>query len=392
MSSETDHPRQRTVAELLAQHGDVSATGRRRRRREADDDEGAQPVADRAAAPAAWTPQVVPDRSVLREPVPDEAPVRDVRPRSWDAPSRQPESSRSYVPETGPEPTRAVPPVVPRNGADRNGGGNTGTAYTAAARTTAFDRSSGAFPAPTAQAPAAPPPGRPRFEPARENPTDHIPRYREDRTGVLDPGLTGPIDQQQVNALRKPPAADEPDAAGDPDPDAGPATMVGVAPAGAESWHRARTAGSSGSRSDADGGPPTQAVSSLDIDARPAGLDLDLDEPPAGLEDRDDADGDTPRRRLGRSSAEPSPGQAWAAVVAQWILGAIGGAALWVGFRFLWRELPVVALAAAVLVTVGLVLIVRALLRNSDMRTTIFAVLVGLLLTASPAILVLMGR
>ena len=58
------------------------------------------------------------------------------------------------------------------------------------------------------------------------------------------------------------------------------------------------------------------------------------------------------------SPGAPSAGQAWAAVVAQWIAGAIGGAALWVGFRFLWRDLPVVALAAALLVTVGLVLVV----------------------------------
>jgi hypothetical protein len=91
-------------------------------------------------------------------------------------------------------------------------------------------------------------------------------------------------------------------------------------------------------------------------------------------------------------SAGSSAGQAWAAVVAQWIAGAIGGAALWVGFRFLWRDLPVVALAAAVLVTVGLVLVVRALMHNDDRRTTLFAVLVGLLLTVSPAILVLSAR
>jgi drug/metabolite transporter (DMT)-like permease len=52
----------------------------------------------------------------------------------------------------------------------------------------------------------------------------------------------------------------------------------------------------------------------------------------------------------------------------------------------------VVALAAAVLITAGLVVVVRALLRNDDTRTTVFAVLVGLLLTVSPAILVLLGR
>ena len=86
------------------------------------------------------------------------------------------------------------------------------------------------------------------------------------------------------------------------------------------------------------------------------------------------------------------PAQAWAGVVAQWLAGAVAGAVLWVLFRFLWRELPVVALAAAVLVTAGLVLLVRQLLHDVDRRTTGFAVLVGLLLTASPAVLVLLGR
>ena len=61
-------------------------------------------------------------------------------------------------------------------------------------------------------------------------------------------------------------------------------------------------------------------------------------------------------------------------------------------FRYLWRGLPVVALAAALLVTAGLVLLVRQFLHDVDRRTTMFAVLVGLLLTASPAVLVLLGR
>ncbi len=368
MSSETDHPRQRTVAELLAQHGDTGATGRRRRRREADgDDDSPQAANGVAAGPAAWAaaPPPEPDRSVLREPVPREhtpwnpAP-RDPSPREQ-LPPRQP-APRSFVPEQTPDPARGEPST-------RNGG--------------AAVAPPPAPSSPTMSAPAVATGRRRKPEPVRENPTDHIPRYREGRTGVIDPGLTGPIDQQQLLSLSKPPVLDKPAAATakpttEPADDGGPATMVGVAPAGAESWHRARTGDSA-----PDGGPPTQAASPLDFDDRPAGLDLDDDE-------HDGLDDDRSSRRKG--AAEASPGQAWAAVVAQWIVGAIGGAALWVGFRFLWRELPVVALAAAVLVTVGLVLVVRALLRNNDMRTTVFAVLVGLLLTVSPAILVLLGR
>ena len=37
MSSDTERPRQRTVAELLAEHGDAASSSRRRRRRTSDD-------------------------------------------------------------------------------------------------------------------------------------------------------------------------------------------------------------------------------------------------------------------------------------------------------------------------------------------------------------------
>jgi hypothetical protein len=208
--------------------------------------------------------------------------------------------------------------------------------------------------------------------------------------------------------------------------------MIGAAPAGAEEWHRERTGGRRGGAPvDDDGGPPTEAAGPIDFDDHPAGLGgrgyddsfsdgFDdfyggpQDQPPPPVPDarsgnrrgragadqdgfddvEPDEDGDErpSRAKWFTSAVADSAGQAWAAVIAQWIAGAVGGAALWVGFRYLWRSLPVVALAAAVLVTVGLVVVVRALLRNDDMRTTMFAVLVGLLLTVSPAILVLMGR
>ncbi|MDT7580909.1 MAG: hypothetical protein QOK35_2173, partial [Pseudonocardiales bacterium] len=112
------------------------------------------------------------------------------------------------------------------------------------------------------------------------------------------------------------------------------------------------------------------------------GRDLDDPDLDPDLDDLDD-DLDDPAVR---------PAQAWAGVVAQWLAGAVAGAVLWVLFRYLWRGLPVVALAAALLVTAGLVLLVRQFLHDVDRRTTMFAVLVGLLLTASPAVLVLLGR
>jgi hypothetical protein len=137
---------------------------------------------------------------------------------------------------------------------------------------------------------------------------------------------------------------------------------------------------------DSDGGPPTQLGGPLLDDAEDDDEDFAAS---AGLggAGRKDADFVEP-------DAEEDEGtpQGWAAVIGQWIAGALVGAAVWVGFRYLWFNLPVVALAAAVIITVGLVLAVRALLRNDDLRTTIFAVGVGLLLTVSPAILVLLER
>ncbi len=192
---------------------------------------------------------------------------------------------------------------------------------------------------------------------------------------MLDPGLAGPIEQQGPWRPAQRAQAVE-------DADPGPSTMVGMAPAGAEAWHRSRVGTHPDPGVDDDGGPPTQAAAPLDYDDHPAGLDVDTDEP----------DGAVSGWSAPASPDRSSSGQGWAAVIAQWIIGAIGGAALWVGFRYLWRDLPVVAVAAAVVVTVALVVIVRTLLRNSDMRTTVFAVLVGLLLTVSPAILVVMGR
>ena len=89
---------------------------------------------------------------------------------------------------------------------------------------------------------------------------------------------------------------------------------------------------------------------------------------------------------------QPSGMRAWLSLIGQWVLGAVGGAALWIGFRFLWLQMPVVALVAAVAATAGLVLLVRAIRRSDDLQTTMLAVLVGLVVTISPAVLLLAVR
>lgn len=517
MSSEADHPRQRTVAELLAQHGDVNATGHRRRRRAAEgsDESDAAPAGhstpavpdwqavqrapDRAAAservppgrsepggrrradrePAPWDPEPRSWQSQVAEPAWDQRQQAEPQPwdselQGWDS-GRQPWEASDRDPQPQEDPWAAQPPAPPARGRSSRYREPEPWESGPQAWNGRPPEPEPPFPPmqPRAREPrdqprdfqprdfqprdAAPPDPQPlggaAASPVRERPTDHIPRVRGENPS-LDVSLTRPIQPH------RPAEADGYDQDGydldgydedgyehngyhrdgyDSDDD-GPPTMIGAAPAGAEEWHQERTGGRRGRASvDEDGGPPTEAAAPLDFDEPPAGLggrgfgqsdsfsdgfedfygggQDQLPPPPVpdvqardgrrgrsgrfvpepdGLADSGESepvedDESSPRKRF-TTALTDSAGQAWAAVIAQWIAGAVGGAALWVGFRFLWRSLPVVALAAAALVTVGLVVVVRALLRNNDMRTTLFAVLVGLLLTASPAILVLMGR
>jgi hypothetical protein len=79
-------------------------------------------------------------------------------------------------------------------------------------------------------------------------------------------------------------------------------------------------------------------------------------------------------------------------MIGQLVLGVIGGAAVWLGFNWLWGFLPAAALVVALVVTTGLVLIVRKIRKAEDLQTTVLAVLVGLVVTVSPAALLLLNR
>jgi predicted membrane metal-binding protein len=79
-------------------------------------------------------------------------------------------------------------------------------------------------------------------------------------------------------------------------------------------------------------------------------------------------------------------------MIAQLVVGALLGAVLWTVFSYLWQEQPVVALVLAAVATTGLVFGVRALRRSDDLQTTVLAVVVGLVVTVSPAAIVLLSR
>ena len=121
-----------------------------------------------------------------------------------------------------------------------------------------------------------------------------------------------------------------------------------------------------------------------------------------GPDDFDDRD----RDRLGRIDAridamdddddddrDPlSPGREWLLMGAQVGAGAIAGALVFLGFSWLWGFQPIVAVLAALVVIVGLVFGVRRWRRADDLQTTVLAVLAGLVVTVSPAALLLVRR
>jgi hypothetical protein len=146
------------------------------------------------------------------------------------------------------------------------------------------------------------------------------------------------------------------------------------------------------------GGPPTQGFApflsgersdpgfpAVDDDLREDDLDDDYDFPDEdadhGLPIEDEYDED-----------EPSPGRQWLALAGQLALGVAGGAGVWLAFNWLWVRIPAAALVGALAVIVGLVWIVRKIRRADDMQTTVLAVLVGLVVTVSPAALLLLAK
>lgn len=90
--------------------------------------------------------------------------------------------------------------------------------------------------------------------------------------------------------------------------------------------------------------------------------------------------------------SEASPARQWLSMAGQLALGVIGGAAVWLGFNWLWGQIPAAALVVALAVIVGLVFIVRKIRRADDIQTMVLAVLVGLVVTVSPAALLLLAR
>jgi hypothetical protein len=484
--SEGERP-QKTVAELLAEHG-ASVGGPRRRRRRAAEDDGPdigdtapQAIIERVRGDAPPPPEHRNGRNSRYLEVPAEfrnghgaqADEQQPPPRPPQAPPRPPASTENTrvrppappgpqqtsgerrLPPRQPQPSAPQPPVPPAQGG------------TLSARLDGLDEVSEQPPA----APPAPPmgtgshpvpprgPRRPRraAPPQQEPHTEQIPVVPSDEVPP-DAGAPAPNDPPaglarwrrrglgghgrhqtdlgvlHLHGLPAPPAEDDldggpPTGTYTPTFDTGPQPAVpeeqadnydagyGDDPYGGDSYGSEyedfrydgyeRNGYPGGGYSDTGyqdgdfGGEPDGGergrrgeLGGADTDFDPDDADRDLDHPERGdLDelDREDLDGDElDEHEL--DEQEPSPAKQWLVLAGQLALGVAGGAGVWLGFSWLWGQLPAAALIAALLVVVALVWIVRKIRRAEDLQTTVLAVLVGLVVTVSPAALLLVSR
>ncbi|MFD4643056.1 hypothetical protein ACFWN2_37500 [Lentzea sp. NPDC058436] len=408
---------QRTVAELLAQYGgSAESAPRRRRRRAADEEDDVQqpetapqtiiervlsdsgrlmairdddvPQPGRRAAPE--PPPAAAERTAY-QPKPPVAPPKPQPSQQMPLPQAQPPQVRRPAPQApkpappkpaAPKPAAPMPPPaaaeqtrqVPqvRDQPSRSDMPRPEVPGRLEAR---LDQATTAAPNPSRTNIARPKPPMPAGPP-REAMTEQLPRI---------PAKT-PVDKiaalETESVLIVPPApprlpeplpGNQPDAwFGDDDPNAH--TDLSMPP-------MESTAAHPGPYVDDDDSQEYAAYRAED-DYLADDADAEDDDGPAGLDDAAEVDEEP--------EAEPrSAGKEWLVMIGQLAVGVLGGAGLWLAFNYLWRAVPAAALVVALAVTVGLVLLVRKIRRADDLQTTVLAVLVGLIVTVSPAAMLL---
>jgi hypothetical protein len=411
---------QRTVAELLAKYGAESGErAPRRRRRRADDvsDTGAQAIIDRVMSESGEMPVIredtpPPERTSHRRGA-DTGYQRPVEPpRRRQAPQPPQPSQQLQRPPQGmpPQPSQQLPRPQqgPQQGPPQGGpvGPPSSSRLPAIARPSEPTTPVRGTPQQSGQLPRPPQPQRPQ-------PSQRMPLPPGNRSGVqpslrarLDGADAAPPPPPPMPALQAEPTTEElPRVPGRIPVDG---SMTGRRPAGPGPDSRTRISPVYPPPRDPYGEPQEEEYRSPYPDADPddrydsaqydnllddedrsrdrrAGRD-DLDDLDDDLDDLDDLDDDLDDDR------ELSPVREWLIMGGQLALGVLGGAAVWLGFNWLWGFLPQAALVVALAVTVGLVLIVRKIRRAEDLQTTVLAVLVGLVVTVSPAALLLLNR
>jgi hypothetical protein len=441
---------QRTVAELLAKYGansEENAPRRRRRRAEDAEDTAPQAIIDRVMSDSGTFPPVRGDEPQPQQPPAQPPPVAAPPPGAPQPPPRPSGRRRSapqasqplpqpppqpppVAPQAAPEalqPTqRQMPPVAPPERRERRQAEQRPLPQPPQPSqqmpqppqpSQQMPRpkpqpqpsqklpqppgvQSGQWPTPPAEKgglsarldgrqesrsdlrPVAPPP------PVREGVTEQMPRITDEtpapgmRTGQHPP----PHRVARTSRAPQPPPPVFPQHEPDED-DNYPTEYHGFEPVVDDAPYEA-TQYVEGVQQPAAGYESTQFVDGIDLeddyDDEPD-RSIEHDRPVGVDDDYADEDEDAGEKR-------PSPIREWLSMAGQLAIGVVGGAALWLGFNWLWGKIPTAALAVAVVVIVGLVWVVRKIRRADDLQTTILTVLVGLVVTVSPAAMLLLNR
>lgn len=425
---------QRTVAELLAQHGgDTESTARRRHRRRADD---ADEDGDGQPDIATTAPQAIIDRIQAEAPDAGEEPGGRGRNGSPDADTSIGVNGSAAADQTASQPRRAWPEPAPEQHGQppqsQPPQSHPAQSHPQPQRRPApgprrsppgprRPHPDSGYVTPVTEAGPVPEEGRPQRQEStvnRRKDTATVPEEDQAGAGATDsvgaqPGFAG---EYAAGASGR----------GDPDTDEIP--IVGIRPqsrpradhhvrqtfggeaAAAGGTARGRVAGedhAEGSHVTAHGQPGFAGAPDLGYDDDRAVLDegrsVRLDDerdarPDDGGHMAEDVE-DQVEDRIEEDyyeddddAAEASPGKQWLAMAAQLGFGVAGGAAVWLAFNWFWAQLPAAAVIAALAVTVGLVWLVRKIRRAEDMQTTVLAVFVGLVISVSPAAMLLLSR
>ncbi|MFI9382812.1 hypothetical protein [Kutzneria sp. NPDC052558] len=427
MSRESGSERsQRTVAELLAQYGansEDSAPRRRRRRADEPADTSPQTIIDRVLSDSGSMRAIRDDaeettvggQPPVRPQPPTPQPPTPPAATSQQLPKRPVQQPPQAGPQAGPQQPPPVPPAAPQPQGPQQQ--PPPVPPVAAAQSTA----TGMRPPPVRPGgPAAgrTPPPPPRIESSRTNLSRaDLPRPTQQQpqpTGYfrpVPPGTPPPVDATADTTHMRPITPDTP-------PPGNPLTnrLAGAPPQEGVTEQLPRIPAAVGESTQAHPGPlvddddgfggPRTAMSAPAIESTQAhsgpyvdddddeyaydnnfSYSVDHDAAPAGVGGALEVDEEDAAEEV-----EGSPGKQWLMMIAQLAIGVVGGAALWLGFQWLWNALPAAALAAAVAVIVALVIVVRRIRKADDLQTMVLAVLVGLIVTVSPAALRLIGH
>lgn len=399
MSSDNDpNDRQRTVAELLAEHGKHPTANPRRRRRRTEDaaeETAPQAIIARVRADSGAIPRVQPpaeQESLQSQPAQYEA-AADARSMSRQQASRQHPSAQSPTTarRTQPHPSRSEPQrseprrsEPQRDEPQRSESQREGPQRSEAQRYSSPVTSHPSITPPPTNVPPVRRYSRPPGSSAEGRNVSPSPR-----SGA--PGVAAQPNEPRTEQLPAVPAVPEPHVVPPGEPPTGSFRPT--------STRRPETAGQSRF---GEAIPPDKEYGHRDSDSSRQVMPTEdqddyrddyQDNPAEDFEAQRDEDLEAEEAEANQGYDGADNDREWLTLVGLITAGVVGGAGVWLGFDWLWGVLPTAALVTALVVIAAMVWVIRRIRPDEervDIQTMVLVVLVGLVVTVSPAALLML--